>query len=294
MKLKYIVPISHTIYIGDNVSLDGRINSEIEEFKIDDFLLEENKIEELNFLEEIDYFSKDDNREIRSSHWVFSFECEEEKVDNYKQKLNLLLLACRIIKYSDLSIKYLICKNAPDESSKYSDYWKYAIAEKNPKRDIQELNKDDLEKIVDGYYKLKELFKVSPRTTHAINFLILAYTSYYWMEAYIIFMTSLETLVSPPTEVQITSNIIKRTRKLVNDSKICSKKDIDELYKLRSDIIHGRILVSLDFNERIDDLIKLQIIVLKAFENILESDFKTNYKDENSKEKFFELICNNE
>ena len=114
------------------------------------------------------------------------------------------------------------------------------------------------------------------------------------MESYILFMTSLETLVSPSIEEGITSKIIKRTRKLINDSKICSKRNINNLYKLRSNIIHGRVLVDLSFKEHQDEMVKLQIIVLKVFEKILSNDFCTIYKNEESKEKFFESICSNE
>jgi hypothetical protein len=101
-------------------------------------------------------------------------------------------------------------------------------------------------------------------------------------------MTTLETLVSPSTEDKITSKIIKRTRKLINDSKLCSKRVIDNLYKLRSDIIHGRVLVDISFKEHQEEMVKLQVIVLKAFEIILSKDYHLIYKNEESKENFFE------
>jgi len=86
-------------------------------------------------------------------------------------------------------------------------------------------------------------------------------------------------LVSPPTEEQITKTIIRRTRILINDPKICSKKIINDLYELRSDITHGRILVDLSFNDHINDMSKLQNIVLKAFEIVLSKNFQKNYKN---------------
>jgi len=296
MKLEFLVPIFNFNYLGENKSPNDMWNHKIDfhenlkdyiiegDYKI---ILKKKDFNELNFIEEIDWFSNADCNDIRSTHWTFSFECEKEKLDNYKQKFNLLLLAFRIAKHSDLSIKYIICKDVLHFSSKYSDDWKYALAEQNIKKDFRDLNNLDLHDIVIVYNQLQELFKVSHRTTHAINFLFLAYTSYYWMESYILFMTSLETLVSPSIEEGITSKIIKRTRKLINDSKMCSKRNINNLYKLRSNIIHGRVLVDLSFKEHQDEMVKLQIIVLKAFEKILSNDFHTIYKNEESKEKFF-------
>lgn len=198
-----------------------------------------------------------------------------------------MILSFRIIKQSYVAIKYIICKDIPHESIRYSEYWKYAIVEDKEKRDFESLNSQDLDQIVDGYNKIKEFESIKGRTLHAINFLFLAYTSYYWMETFILFMTSIETLVSPSDERQITTRIIKRVRGLISDSNICSRKKIERLYKLRSNILHGRILENINFSEHKNELQYLQIIVLNAFQKILSEDFQSIYKNEESKEKFY-------
>ncbi len=75
--------------------------------------------------------------------------------------------------------------------------------------------------------------------------------------------------------------------KLINDVKICSRTKLDKLYKLRSNITHGRSLVRLNFKDHLDDIRKLQIIVLAAFKIILNENFSKIYNNEESKEKFF-------
>lgn len=244
MNLEFTVPIFDFNYIGENESPKDMWNDKIDfNGNLKDYLIDsEHKIVLKKFDNSIDWdslridvFSQLDIEYLHQAKWTFEFECKKEELDDYKQKLNLLLLAFRVTKYSDISIKYIICKNAFHFSSKCSDDWKYAIAEKNYKKDFDALNNLDLDEVIKGYIHLIELFKVTPRTTHAINFLFLAYTSYYWMEAFLLFMTSLESLVSPPTEDQITTKILKRTRKLINDPNVCSKKDINNLYQLRSE-----------------------------------------------------------
>ena len=299
MKFEFIVPIFSFRYVGENNSSQDMWNHDIDYFKnLKDYpihgnnhiILKKEDLNELNAIEEIELFSKADCRDIRTPYWVFTFKCEEEKLDDYKQNLNLLLLAFRITKHSDISIKYIICKNALNLSSKYSDDWKYAIADQFYKSNFKELNSEDLDDVVKVFNNLQEFCQVSPRTMHVVNFLFLSYTSYYWMEIYILLMTSLETLVSPPTEEKITSQIIKRTRRLINDPEICSKNNIDNLYQLRSNIIHGRVLVDKNFKEHQPEIVKLQKIVLKAFEIILSEDFQLIYKDEDSKEYFYNQL----
>ena len=227
----------------------------------------------------LDYFNQ--------SEWYFEFKCDKEKVEDYKLKLNLFLLAIRIILQSDLSIKYILCKSVPHLSIKYSDDWKYAIAENIPKRQTKEFNKFHLDEVVIAYNHLKDFFNVSPRTTHAVNFLFLAYTSYYWMESYMLLMTALETLVSPDKIGTIVPEVTDRVVSLINDKNICSKTRFSKIYKLRSDIIHGKVLVDINFDKELPKLQQLQNIALTVFKILLEKDFKNIYQNQTLKEIFF-------
>ncbi len=291
MKLEYIVPISDFQYIGENVSLnsmwgDNKFHEKIKNFDFDGILLKRVESNDIDFLDDIDVLSDSDKREIRGCYWAFYFKCEEEMYDSFVGKINLLLLSFRIHKKSDISVKYFLCKNDSSESERYSEDWKYALADI---KNHSELNIEDLDVIKGGVQLLENFEKTSFRTSHAVNFLFLGYTSYYWMEAFILFVTSLETLVSPSTENQVTNRIIKRTVKLIDDNTICSRTKLDDLYKLRSNITHGRILVGIDFKDHKTDLQDLQKIVLSAFKTILSKNFNSIYKNEKSKELFFEV-----
>lgn len=302
MKLAFVVPLFDFDYIGENkTSQDMWISGNDFFSKLKDYLVDDeynivlkrfDKFIDWSELK-IDVFSPADYESLHIPMWAFEFECEKEEANNYKQKLNLLLLASRITKFNDLSIKYIICKNVPHISSKYSDYWKYAIAEKYSKTTHADLNKDDLDEIKKSYILLQRFFKVSDRTTHAVNFLFLAYTSHYWMESFLLYMTALETLVSPDKKDKIVAEVTARLVCLINNKEICSKNKFGKIYESRSDIIHGKILVNLDFDKELTKLQQLQKTVLHTFKVLLEKDFMSIYADEDSKEKFYGKLTNN-
>ena len=88
-------------------------------------------------------------------------------------------------------------------------------------------------------------------------------------------MTALETLVTPSKEVNGITEIIKRRIvALINNESVCSNNRINKIYKLRSDIVHGRRRVDLDFDKEINKLKQLQLIALEAFKRIINIDFK--------------------
>ena len=302
MNLQIIIPLFEFEYIGENKSLnemfiDGsKFHENLKEYVFDEqynFRLVKYSYEDYSELE-IDTLSKIDCDRLHYSNWGLLFECEKERLDEYKQKINLLLLAFRIIKQSDVQIKYLICINFPYLSIKYPDDWKYAIAESRIKRNAEAINKFELENVLDGYFKLKEFLNVSYRTSHAVNFLFLSYTSFYWMEIFLLLMTALETLVSPDKKDKIVSEVTQRVVCLINNKELCNKSKFQKIYDLRSDIIHGKVLVELNFQKELPRLQQLQKIVLETFNILLNSSYKEIYKDEYSKEDFYKKITSNE
>lgn len=283
-KSSYIAPLRNLnfkIHRWDNHDInfvfDDKYNITLKLFSYHD------DIESIN----ADSFSTDDRSRLNFHPYAFYFRCKNEEIENRKLLINLILLSFRIFKKTDCISKYILCLTDTYYSIKYYESWKIADVGAKAVSDLQET---DIHEIISGYKKLKSFYNLSNRTKYAVQFLYLAYTSHHWMQAFVLFMISLETLVSPPTEEKITKTIISRTRKLINNPKICSKKINNDLYKLRSDITHGRILVDLSFKDHITDVSKLQNIVLKTFEIVLSQNFRKNYKNEQSKEVFFQKL----
>ncbi len=290
-----IFPLFNFHYLGDfnpddlvkgikNIPSDYKYEFEIERglYTIKRFNFEEDiKIPIQDF-----FFSRNEIEDIKSVRWaVFVEECDKT-TDNIIQEINLLLLAFRIFKQADCQIQFILSRNFED-NQKVTTPLKYAIANNLSENNF---SANDLEVIKTGFQKIKEFTNLSPRSKHAIDFLFLGYSSYYWMQVFILLMTSLETLILPEKIGGITTYVEKRTFAFLKDPIVCPEDKMRNLYGLRSDIIHGKILVDLDFTQEIVRLKELQMIVLTFFKKLLEQDFKSIFKNEISKETFFNNI----
>lgn len=300
MELNFVVPIENFDFIGKNKNLDEMIvDKEIYGRNIEPFIIDDDykiAIREFDsyslpkdFFNSTETFSKMDIERIGYARWGFYFTCRLEDVKLIEIRINLLLLLLRILFYSNASCKYYLYldTNFHILSYKNSDDWKYALA--NIETD-HIASKSDLDNAKLYYGKLLEFYSLNNRTQHAINFLFLSYTSYYWQELFALLFISLETLFSPPKETNITNTIIKRAVAFIDNPQLCSKNKLSKLYELRSDIVHGRIRMNLDFKEKIKDLVFLQKIVLECYKKIITSDLRNIYTSEENKEDYFNKL----
>lgn len=233
-----------------------------------------------------DKYSIFDKCQLKTEYsWGLRFDCNQTKLNTYIENISLLMLAFRIFDEADCSFEYILNVSNTHESIRNLDKWKRSI---NTIEHISTFNVDTLNKIQEGYMKLIRFRSVSARTRHSIQFLYLGYISYYWMQAFVLLMTSLETLVSPDIKSdKITSIIINRLIKIIPDKSICSKKKLNKIYELRSDIIHGKIISDLQLVDEMPHIIRLQKVVLSVFNNILNKNFSTIYGDKTKFENFF-------
>lgn len=233
-----------------------------------------------------DQFSEQDRIDLAMKYrWGLRFDCFDDEKFKYLEKCNLLLLTFRIFNQSDCSGIYLLNVTNPHLSVKEDNNWKWAIANKQNKT---ELNIEELQIIKIRYDQLKSFYITSPRTKHSIQFLYLGYISNYWMQAFILYMTALETLVSPDIRSEkITSIIIDRIMKLISQDSVCIKNQLSKIYELRSDIVHGKIAPDIELKKEMPKLVNLQKVVLSGFYNILKEDFKSIYSNEHKFENFF-------
>ncbi len=233
-----------------------------------------------------DIYSISDQGLLKMNYsWGLRFDSKQVKLNTYIENINLLMLAFRIFDKADCSFEYILNVSNTHSSIKNFDKWKRAI---NTIKHSPTFTIDTLQRIKEGYSKLQTFHSVSARTKHSIRFLYLSYISFYWMQAFVLFMTSLESLVSPDIKSEkITSIIINRINKLIPDKSICSKNQLNKIYELRSDIIYGKILSDLHLVKEMPHIVRLQKVVLSVFNNILNSDFSTIYSNKMNFENFF-------
>lgn len=277
----YIVPLR-------NFALDINNNNNFIYSFDDDLKISLKKFDYENDMERVDAddYSTFDQGQLKMKYsWRLRFDCYRKEFYTFIENINLLMLAFRIFEEADCSFEYILNVSNTHASPKNPDKWKRAI---NTKKHSTSFTIESLKMIKQGYYQLQDFRLVSARTKHSIQFLYLSYISYYWMQAFILYMTSLETLVSPDIiSEKITSIIINRILKLIPDKSICSKTQLNKIYELRSDIVHGKIITDVELKKEMVKLVRLQRVVLSSFKNILKKDFDSIYTNRIEFEKIF-------
>jgi hypothetical protein len=233
-----------------------------------------------------DEYSIFDQMQLKVKYnWGIRFDCNLTKLNTYIENINLLMLAFRIFDEADCSFQYILNVSNTHSSIKNIDNWKRSI---NTIKHPSNFKIEDLIKIKEGYLRLQKFFSISARTKHCIQFLYLGYISFYWMQGFILLMTSLETLVSPNIRSEkITSIIISRIMKLLTDKSICSKTQLDKIYDLRSKIVHGKITTDIEMKKVMPHVVRLQKVVLSVFNNILQNNLSNIYCNKIEFENFF-------
>jgi hypothetical protein len=243
----------------------------------------ENNIERVD----ADDYSNFDHGQLKMRYsWGLRFDCTQKELYAFIEDIDLLMLAFRIFDGADCYFKYILNVSNTHSSKKNPDEWKRAI---NTEKHSTNFTIESLTKIKEGYLKLQKFRIVSARTRHSIQFLYLGYISYYWMQAFILFMVYLETLVSPDIKSdKITSIIINRIWKLIPKKSICSKNQLNKIYDLRSDIVHGKIITDIELKKEMSNLVRLQRVVLSVFKSVMGNNFNTIYSNNTEFEKFFD------
>lgn len=234
--------------------------------------------------EDVEFFSPYEKREIQTCKWAISLTENKNNHSDYSQKLNLLLLAFRIYFNTDCFVKYKLCRDNIENDMKL-----HHIFLKTPSADkiITNFRLEDIV-IVDKCFKnIVDLFSISYRTRHALQYLYQGHIEYYAMSALILLFTSVESFYLPEGYVKIKEKLKERIPRFLKDEKIASENIIDELYTLRSDIVHGKIKIDLDMKELYPKLLLLQKILHSTLRTIFDNNLIKIYKSEESKEEFF-------
>ena len=280
--------LQHFILPIRNFSLNGN-DKDINYFFDNNLKISVKKFDYESNIERVDAdnYSTFDHGELKIKYnWGLRFDCNKNDLLVYIEHVNLLMLAFRIFNAADCSFEYILNSSNTHLSRKNPDEWKRAI---NNEKHSSNFTIESLAIIKDGYLNLKKFRVISARTKHSIQFLYLSYISYYWMQAFILFMVSLETLVSPDIKSdKITSIIINRIWKLIPQKSICSKNQLNKIYDLRSDIVHGKIITDIELKKEMSNLVRLQKVVLSVFKTVMRDNFNTIYSNNKEFEKFFD------
>jgi hypothetical protein len=238
---------------------------------------------------EIMLFSEQDIRLMRDDAG-FALVFEKENIEGYKTLTNLMLMSFKIfceIWYP--RIKYRICKEQHSLCRRINTTMAYNYSFPRPQRPYRQ---QEIDVVNEGFHALIEMDSISPRTHNALYFLYRGFHSTKWMDAFILLMCSIESLFSKDKPGAATAAITTRVSSLLIDKPHCTKADIENLYHIRSRIIHGNISGPAlndnknDQDANLENLDNLEYVVIECFKSLVEKQRYGHYSDKQSRDKF--------
>lgn len=226
-------------------------------------------------------FSEMDVQYMKMENWAIVV--ENPDMGKYKNEVNMLLITFKIYKFARLIIKYRLCKEDTNICSKILETMKY-----NPIGNTNcEISYEDLNIIKEGYLKLLEMFGISRRTHNSLYFLYRAFFTEHWIDSFMLLMCSLESLFSKDRPGGVTRTICTRISNFLSPLPCCEYSDVEELYNIRSKMVHGRLEVGDDPDENLVKLHKLEYIVIECFKKMLNEEVYRIYQSNQRKEEYF-------
>ena len=212
-------------------------------------------------------FSEQDVTHMRQARWALIYEGND--LAGYKALSNMALLAFRIVspKWPPF-IRFRLC-DVPEESTRLNQAmtYNYAVSRALKPHSLQEM-----EAIRLGFEHLQAMDGLSARTHNAIYFLYRAFHCDKWIDSFLLMTSALESLFSKDAPGGATDAISTRVASLLGSVNRCTKKDVEELYDLRSSMTHGRIVASDDPGENLEKLEHLEHITNASFRKLLETE----------------------
>lgn len=237
-------------------------------------------------------FSKYDVELMKMEAWTLVAEAENLK--HYKEEVNILLLSFRIFKLARVFIKYRLCKEDVDRCSRLNDCLRLVM----PNECNRIITLNDLNIINKGYSNLLQMDTISNRTHNAIYFMYKGFCASKMIDSFVLLMCAIESLfsneyhnrkhsVATKKTAGITETICSRVSKFLDNRLGYKYEDINELYALRSKIVHGRVKVKDEIKGQLNTLYKLQYVLVECMKKMLDEELYLIYHDVENKEDYF-------
>lgn len=206
---------------------------------------------------------------------------------SYESEINLLLVALRVYTQANAFIKWRFCQEDPSRSTRIPSNQRFRRLAMASFRSVEE---KALVTARDGFLNLLEMYRVSDRTKNALYFIWRGLCSPKHIDAYILLVCAIEALFSNDTPDDATKILIKRTQKFLSGIKGFGGDQIKKIYKIRSDMVHGRILHtdrgSEQVNKNIQNLAKLESLLFACMKKMLDEKAYLPYKASETRERF--------
>jgi len=227
-------------------------------------------------------FSEQDREYISLENWAIIV--DDAEFLNYKEEINILLLAFRIAKKCRAFIKYRLSPNCKKKISRLNETAQFTLKDDTTKV----IEGDDLERINEIFKKLLEMKNISFRTYNAVFFLFKAYNSKKWLDAFIYHMMCLESLFSKEHKGDSERTICLRVSTFLYDKYGTKYSDIQPLSELRSKLVHGSFALNAETppEENLTILRQLEDRMLDVFRTVLDENIYRVYSNIDNKEAY--------
>jgi Apea-like HEPN len=131
---------------------------------------------------------------------------------------------------------------------------------------------------------------VQASTHNAIYFMYGAYfIAGHALYLFVLLFTVLEALFSKEEGGAATKTICQRASSFLGSQHRCTYSDIERLYNIRSELVHGRRKFSAS-HENLEDAHELEFVVTECMKKMLAERAYLKYKDVAEKENYFDLL----
>jgi hypothetical protein len=237
-----------------------------------------------NEIPDTELFSKLDVEYMKQESWAIV--AENPDLEKYMQEVNILLLSFKIYTLSRLFIKYCLCKEDETLCSILNDTMQFVLKAKSSLI----ISSDDLDVINNGFSNLLKMHPISNRTQNALYFLYRGFHSSKMIDSFMFLMSAIESLFSGEKRGGVTKTICSRVSNFLNNKTRCKYQNIEDLYDLRSKIVHGRVIVDDEIKGHLATLHELEYVITECMKKMLDKKIYLIYGNVQQKEIYFKNL----
>lgn len=231
-------------------------------------------------LDTADFLSKNDIARICQAQWALVANIAKDQ--QYKKDVSLVLMAFRILA-TDLSpfIGFRLHEKIQD-SVRMTEILAF------PHIEIRLHETYDFQKLTlvnQAYNVLFSARSISTRVSNAFYFLYSSFNSTHWIHAFVFMMSALESLFSKDAPGGATRTVCERVAGLLSDPEI-TVNTLNQLYAIRSRIVHGDIEAHENPNDNLDDLFRLERITIMCFRKMIDQRSFDHYATQSQRDAF--------
>lgn len=223
------------------------------------------------------FLSDDDEYKITCT--PLCLEINRDVIDP-KEASIAFILSCRLLKRTKVLLRYRI-----DDSGKMftvRDNYPYVTSDDATNR-IADNDFQTISRLYDGLTKFKN---ISTRTGNATYFMSMAYRSWKWLETIIFHVCALETLISTSDRE---TGITKKFKSRINNFIAYDTSKLEEIYNVRSELVHGRYsFETIDKNRRLR-LIAEEVCRSVFSKILLNNDCLEAFRNDDDRMRLFEI-----